>query len=140
MKKILLFVFVLATGSFILSSCGGSGEKKAVANEKTAPSNEMKAKVEKQYTADINNGEAVYKKVCIACHMTGVAGAPALKDKERWTEIAKKSMKQLHQDAINGFTGDHGVMPARGTCADCSDQDLYDAISYMLQKAGVSTK
>ena len=140
MKKILLIVFILATGSFILSSCGGSGEKKAVSSEKTTKTTETKAKVEKQYTVDIKNGEAVYNKVCIACHMTGVAGAPALKDKERWTEIAQKGMKQLHQDAIDGFTGDHGVMPARGTCTDCSDQDLYDAIGYMLQKAGVSAE
>jgi len=133
MKKILLLVFMLATGSFILSSCSGSAEKKAT-------SDDTKTKVEKQYTVNVKNGEAVYKKVCIACHMTGVAGAPALKDKERWTEIASKSMKQLHQDAINGFTGEHGVMPARGTCTDCSDQDLYDALGYMLQTAGVSTQ
>jgi len=61
-------------------------------------------------------------------------------NKERWTEIAKKGMKQLHHDAINGFTGDYGVMPPRGTCTDCSDQDLYDAIGYMLKEAGVSAQ
>jgi len=98
MKKILLLVFMLATGSFILSSCSGSAEKKAT-------SDDTKTKVEKQYTVNVKNGEAVYKKVCIACHMTGVAGAPALKDKERWTEIASKSMKQLHQ--ISSARGNH---------------------------------
>jgi len=131
MKKIVIFIFVLSFGSFILSSCGGNGESNKTTGNST---------VKKELTANVENGKVVYNKVCIACHMTGVAGAPSLKDKDRWTEIAKKGMKQLHQDAINGFTGEHGVMPPRGTCTDCSDQDLYDAIAYMLKQAGVSAK
>ncbi|NOX84876.1 MAG: c-type cytochrome [Chlorobi bacterium] len=129
MKKILFIVVMLAAGSFILSSCsGGSGAK----SSKT----ETSENANKQLTVNIENGEAVYKKVCIACHMTGVAGAPALNNKERWSVIAKKGMKKLHHDAINGYTGDYGVMPPKGTCMDCSDQDLYDAIGYMLKEAG----
>ncbi len=132
MKKIFVLILMLAAGSFILSSCGGGGQKSSKADDSK--------KAEKQLTVNIQNGETVYKKVCIACHMTGVAGAPALNNKERWTEIAKKGMKQLHHDAIDGFTGDYGVMPPRGTCTDCSDQDLYDAIGYMLKEAGVSAQ
>jgi cytochrome c5 len=142
MKRVVLFIFLLAAGSFILSSCGGNTKKENgnKTPEKKEVKQQVEKKVEKTFTANIENGKKVYNKVCVACHMTGVAGAPALKDKKRWEEIAQKSMKTLHNDAINGFTGKHGVMPPKGTCTDCSDQDLYDAVAYMLKTAGVSAK
>jgi cytochrome c5 len=133
MKKLFVLIFMVAVGSFLLTSCGGNAQK----NGKSATT-ATKTKTQKTYVANLDNGKKVYNKVCIACHMTGVAGAPALKNKARWTEIATKGMKQLHQIAINGFTGKTGVMPARGSCTDCSDQDLYDAVSYMLKTAGVT--
>lgn len=136
MKKLFVLMLAIAMGSFLLTSCGGSKAKKDNSNSASV----TKTKTEKTFVANLDNGKAVYNKVCIACHMTGVAGAPALKDKTRWTEIATKGMKQLHHDAIKGFTGKHGVMPPRGTCTSCSDQDLYDALSYMLKTAGVSAK
>lgn len=149
MKKLFALIFMVAMGSFLLSGCAGNGKNhkgessmgnqmnnSMMTNGKSTSS--VSSKEGKTYTANLDNGNKVYHKVCIACHMTGVAGAPALKDKKRWTEIAAKGMKQLHHDAINGFTGKHGVMPARGSCTDCSDQDLYDAVSYMLKTAGVS--
>ena len=131
MKKMFVLIFMVAMGGFLLSSCGGNAQK-------GAKSKSTISKTKKAYVANIENGKKVYSKVCIACHMTGVAGAPALKNKTRWTEIAAKGMKQLHHDAIKGFTGKYGVMPARGSCTDCSDQDLYDAVSYMLKTAGVT--
>ncbi len=137
MKKLFVLIFMVALGGFLLSSCGGNAQK---SGKSKATATKTKTKTEKTYVANIENGKKVYNKVCIACHMTGVAGAPALKDKTRWEEIAAKGMKQLHHDAINGFTGKHGVMPARGSCTDCSDQDLYDAVAYMLKTAGVKAK
>ncbi len=140
MKKVFLFIFLLAAGSFILSGCGESNNKKTGDTAATTQKVEKKAekKEVKNFVANIENGKAVYTKVCVACHMTGVAGAPALKDTKRWEEIAQKDMKTLHRDAIDGFTGKHGVMPPKGTCSDCSDQDLYDAVAYMLKTAGVT--
>ena len=135
MKKLFVLMLAAAISGFMLTSCGGNAKK-----SDTGSASVTKAKTAKVYTANLENGKVVYNKVCIACHMTGVAGAPALKNKDRWTEIAAKGMKQLHHDAINGFTGKFGVMPARGSCTDCSDQDLYDAVAYMLKTAGVSAK
>jgi len=120
MKRILSLLLVVLFGSVLLSSCGNSGPK------------EMKANLE--------NGKVIYDKACIACHWKGVAGAAAISDKARWEKNAAKGMATLHKHSIEGFQGDYGVMPAKGTCADCSDQDLYDAIGYMLDKAGVKAK
>ncbi len=141
MKKIAILTLAVALGSFFITSCGGNADKKATSEkQETVKQTTPEKKVEKTFVANIENGKKVYNKVCVACHMTGVAGAPALKDKERWTEIAQKDMKTLHEDAINGFTGKHGVMPPKGTCTDCSEQDLYDAVAYMLKTAGVTAK
>lgn len=152
MKKLFVFILVVAMGGFLLSGCNGNGKKQnnrssmmsgkqmngtMMNRESTTATN---TKVGKNYVANLENGKKVYTKICIACHMTGVAGAPALKDKARWEGIAAKGMTQLHHDAINGFTGKTGVMPARGSCTDCSDQDIYDAVAYMLKKAGVKAK
>ena len=121
MKKLLSLLFVVLFGSVLLSSCGGESKPK-----------EMKV--------NLANGKVIYDKACIACHWKGVAGAAALDDKARWEAIAKKDMKVLHQQSIDGYQGDYGVMPAKGTCTDCTDQDMYDAIGYMMDQAGVTAK
>jgi cytochrome c5 len=143
MKRLVLIIATVVLSGVLFTSCGGSGSEPK--EEKQAPKEEVKQEQqvsqEEGLTADIENGKAVYSKVCIACHMTGVAGAAALTDKERWDEMAAKGMKTLHSSVINGVTeGKYGVMPAKGSCADCSDQDLYDAVSYMLKEAGVTAK
>lgn len=138
MKRLVLIIATVALSGVLFTSCGGSGsqpkEEKQVQQEQQAPK-------EKGLSADIENGKVVYNKVCIACHMTGVAGAAALDDKPRWEEMAAKGMKTLHSSVINGVAeGKYGVMLAKGSCLDCSDQDLYDAVGYMLSEAGVTAK
>ena len=125
MKKLMLLIVGTAILGFLFVSCGGGSQQKE----------------SKSLTADIENGKVIYEKVCIACHMTGVAGAASLTDKPRWEEMAAKGMKTLHNSVINGVPeGKYGVMLERGSCIDCSDQDLYDAVAYMLKEAGVSAK
>jgi cytochrome c5 len=120
MKK--LFTLFLIGGFFgiLISSCGDSGPK--------------------QLTVNLENGKVIYDKACIACHWKGVAGAAALTDKARWEANAAKGMDTLHAHSIKGFQGEFGVMPEKGTCTTCTDQDMYDAIGYMLEKAGVTAK
>ena len=121
MRKILALSIAIVIGMSLFISCGGGGSKSA------------------KLTGNTENGKDVYDRVCIACHMTGVAGAAALDNKERWEENAAMGMKTLHQAVINGVPdGKYGVMAERGSCTDCSDQDLYDAITYMLGEAGVT--
>ena len=91
--------------------------------------------------ADLENGKAVYDRICMACHMTGVAGAAKITDTERWAEVAPKGLKALQESVINGIPdGKYGVMPERGSCTDCTDKDLYDAVAYILSEAGVLDK
>jgi cytochrome c5 len=80
--------------------------------------------------ASTDPGEATYNRVCQACHATGAAGAPLFGNKAAWEPRIAQGMDTLLQTAING----KGAMPPRGTCADCSDDDLRAAIEFMVSK------
>ncbi|MBT2338125.1 MULTISPECIES: c-type cytochrome [Pseudomonas] len=71
----------------------------------------------------------VIAKHCGACHGTGLMGAPKIGDKAAWKERAD------HQGGLDGIlakaiTGINS-MPPKGTCADCSDDELKGAIKEM---------
>jgi len=79
------------------------------------------------------SGKDIVTSACVACHGTGVAGAPKLGDKAAWSPRASKGVDGLLKNAIHGLN----AMPPRGTCADCSDDELKGAIEYMLKQAGL---
>ncbi|MBR7631476.1 MULTISPECIES: c-type cytochrome [Aeromonas] len=80
------------------------------------------------------DGEAVYKGACFACHDMGIAGAPKRGDQAAWEPRIAQGIDTLKKHAIEGFTGKAGVMPPRGTCATCSDEEIENAIHYMIDK------
>lgn len=80
--------------------------------------------------AAARTGEQVYGGACAACHNSGAAGAPKLGDAAGWTGRVDKGMDTLVSHVVNGYN----AMPARGLCGDCSDQELADAVSYMLNQ------
>jgi cytochrome c5 len=76
-------------------------------------------------------GQKVYMKSCMACHAAGVAGAPKLGDKAAWAPRIATGMDALVTSSIKG----KNVMPPRGTCASCSDDDLKAAVEYMVSQS-----
>lgn len=76
-------------------------------------------------------GEKVYQQYCFSCHTPGISGAPRLGDAEAWAPRIAKGRELLLQTTIEGIGS---AMPARGLCSDCSDQQLADAIDYMIQE------
>ena len=75
------------------------------------------------------SGESVYNSFCTACHTAGVLGAPKKGDDADWQKklAAAGSYNQLLTNAINGVRS----MPPKGTCANCSDDEISGAIQYM---------
>ncbi|WP_020679389.1 c-type cytochrome [Marinobacterium rhizophilum] len=76
------------------------------------------------------SGEDVYNTKCSACHGTGVLDAPKFGTSD-WADRGAKGMETLLANAINGIN----AMPPRGTCADCSDDEIEGAIQHMLDSA-----
>jgi cytochrome c5 len=75
-------------------------------------------------------GEAVFNHVCKMCHGTGMMGAPKLGDQAVWTSRVEQGESKLTEHAINGIR----KMPPRGNCKTCSDDDIANAVAYMLSK------
>lgn len=76
------------------------------------------------------SGEKVYNTYCVACHATGAAGAPIKGDAAAWAPRIAKGNETLYKHAIEGF---NTVMPARGTCSDCSDDELIATVDFLLK-------
>lgn len=76
---------------------------------------------------DMAKGKNTYEHVCIACHGTGVAGAPKFGNKSAWAPRIAKGWDTLKQHALHGFKG----MPPKGGRPDLPDEQILDAMAYM---------
>lgn len=75
---------------------------------------------------------AKYQSTCFACHGTGAAHAPVVGDVIEWEIRLEKGLDTLVQNTINGL---NGIMPQRGLCNDCSDEQLKEIVEYMLEES-----
>ena len=73
--------------------------------------------------------EAIITKHCNACHATGLLEAPKIADTAAWKQRADQQggLDGLLAKAISGIN----AMPPKGTCQDCSDEELKAAIQQM---------
>ena len=94
----------------------------------TAGSNTVTPTVPSPVASNSRSGEDVYYASCTICHAAGVAGAPKFGDAASWEPRIAVGREVMLQNAINGTMG----MPPRGTCMNCSDEELDAAIVYML--------
>lgn len=79
------------------------------------------------------SGEDVYNSACMACHSTGAAGAPKLGSADDWAPRIAKGIDALHSSGVNGVAGT-GMM-AKGGCMNCSDEEIFAAVDYMVESA-----
>ncbi|MGF1758016.1 cytochrome c5 family protein [Photobacterium sagamiensis] len=75
------------------------------------------------------SGNAVYGTFCVACHGTGVMNAPKKGDGNDWSPRLAQGLDVLKDHAVNGFN----AMPAKGSCMDCSDDEIVAAINHMIE-------
>jgi cytochrome c5 len=76
-------------------------------------------------------GKAVFESTCVACHGSGVAGAPKVGDKAAWAPRIKEGIDTLHQAALKG----KNAMPPKGGNPSLSDADVMAAVDYMVSQA-----
>jgi len=73
------------------------------------------------------DGESIYNKSCASCHAVGILNAPKPKDEANWTPRLAQGISGLVESAVVG----KGMMPPRGGCSSCSNDDLKSAIQFM---------
>ncbi len=82
--------------------------------------------------AALTDGKSVYEAACIACHGSGLAGAPKIGDMAAWAPRIAQGQATLEKHAIGGFQGAAGVMPAKGGRMDLSDDAVRAAVEHMV--------
>ena len=85
--------------------------------------------------ADNTLGKSVYGKACALCHAAGVAGAPKPGDKDDWGPRVAQGKETLYKHAIEGYTGEKGMMPAKGGNSTLSDDDVKAAVNFMADQS-----
>jgi cytochrome c5 len=70
----------------------------------------------------------IYRDYCAVCHSGGWQGAPIANDTGEWKTRLAAGSDVMFKNAKNGLN----AMPAMGTCMDCSDEELKNAIAEML--------
>ena len=93
------------------------------ADELAAPAETVTAMAD---GASGKSGEELVNGACAACHLAGVAGAPALDDEAAWAQRREAGLDALVSSVING----KGAMPARGGSA-YSDDEIRTATQYI---------
>jgi cytochrome c5 len=81
------------------------------------------------------DGQQVYQAGCVACHDTGLAGAPKLGDKGQWAKRIAKGVDTLYASAVDGVQGSAGAMPAKGGNPALSDAEVKAAVDYMVAQS-----
>jgi len=76
------------------------------------------------------SGEDVYNAACMACHASGVAGAPKQGDAAAWADRIAKGTDVLYASGVNGVAGTG--MIAKGGCMTCSDEEIHAAVDFMI--------
>jgi cytochrome c5 len=125
-------ILVVAVLSLIAVACGKSDDGDDVRNKAVieAPASAAESAAASEQA---DAGEAVYKRACVGCHMTGAAGAPKVGDANAWESRIAKGNAALVQSAIAGVPGT--AMMARGTCGTCSDDEIRAAVEYMIAQS-----
>ena len=64
----------------------------------------------------------------------GLAGAPMTGDTAAWSARVNSGIESMNNNAINGYQGDAGFMPAKGGRTDLSDDEIIAAVQYMVDQ------
>jgi len=82
------------------------------------------------------SGESVYNGLCVNCHGIAALAAmiPQAGDAAAWELRIKKGIDVLYANAINGYTGELGMMPAKGGNPALSDEEVKAAVDYIISQ------
>ncbi|MEM7385767.1 MAG: c-type cytochrome [Verrucomicrobiota bacterium] len=99
------------------------------------PGNEAKAEHPWEWIPDepdLAAGREIYLSECAMCHNEGEEGAPVLGLAEDWNARVARGEAALIRNAIDGFIGSDGEMPARGGSDFLTDGQVSQAVRFMI--------
>ncbi len=116
-----LMIAVAALLSACVANCDNpSGEETAAATSQRSA-----ASWQESYLA---LGRETYERACASCHDPGTEGAPAIGDRDAWSDRSPLWSAVLLEHAKSGYLD----MPAKGGFPELSEQAVEAAGEYML--------
>lgn len=121
----MIYRYFISTGLLCLFSCAAycdlaSSPVPAVAVQKEATNTWRERR--------LAYGKEVYEMACAACHDEGADGAPAIGDRETWSERSPLWSAVLFEHSKNGYL----EMPAKGAHLELTDHAIDAASEYLL--------
>ncbi|GAB3101472.1 c-type cytochrome [Lysobacter terrae] len=77
------------------------------------------------------DGSVIFGQLCTGCHTSGAGGAPTL-DQAHWGPRIAQGKDTLYKHALEGFTGNAGVMPAKGGNPALSEAQVKATVDWMV--------
>ncbi|GAB2511337.1 c-type cytochrome [Pseudoxanthomonas sangjuensis] len=77
------------------------------------------------------DGKVIFDNLCTACHTSGTGGAPTL-DKAHWNARIAQGTETLYKHAIEGFTGNAGIMPPKGGNPALTEEQIHATVDWMI--------
>ena len=127
-------VAILVLVSYVVSDKRPAAGSTAYSAEAVAQRLQPVGRVEIKDASDpasLKTGDQVYAAQCVACHGSGVAGAPKVGDAAAWGPRVKTGYDALLTAALKG----KGAMGAQGG-GDFSDVEIGRAVVYMANQGG----
>lgn len=116
----------------LLAACGQQDNPPAATQaEPASPSSGVE--VPAPAAVVFRSGEQVYKEVCLACHASGMAGAPKSGEPGGWAALAEEGQPAV---TAHGWVGIRG-MPPKGGRSDLSLEEFARATAWMARSAGL---
>ena len=84
--------------------------------------------------ADVAAGKAVYDSGCVACHSSGLAGAPKLGDAVAWQPRIATGVAAMVATVRTG----KGAMPPKGGMAALTEAQMLNAVHYMVAQSSAA--
>ncbi|MGL5741051.1 MAG: c-type cytochrome [Legionella sp.] len=104
---------------------------------KTVESEEYLGLPPSQENPSLSRGKQVYFTACVICHQDGAMSAPLIGNAHGWYERLKNSgLMGLYRHAIHGYN----MMPVKGACVTCSDNDIISAVDYIIDESLTRTE
>lgn len=81
------------------------------------------------------DGSVIFGNLCTGCHTSGAGGAPKLDAAGIGARMAEQGLDMLISNAIKGYQGNAGVMPAKGGNPALTDDQVKATVEWMVSQS-----